>query len=236
LLQQRAEASAGRISDTGRDGSAEISEFMLIQTSNRYEPLLQHLNNHNNIHPEAFYRQLIMIAGELATFNTRNRRPDALDEYKHDDLIGTFAPVISALRRELRAVLEQTATSMPIQAHQYGIHVASITDKKLIGNATFVLAVHAALKTEDLARQVPAQIKTGPVEQIRDLVNSQLPGIALRQLPVAPRQLPYHSGFIYFELDRNNELWKQMATSGGFAFHVGGEFPSLEMEFWAIKE
>jgi len=27
-----------------------------------------------------------------------------------------------------------------------------------------------------------------------------------------------------------------MPTSGGFAFHVGGEFPGLELEFWAIKE
>ena len=90
--------------------------------------------------------------------------------------------------------------------------------------------------TEELARRFPAQVKTGPVEQIRELVNLQLPGIGLRQLPVAPRQLPYHAGFIYFELERNSELWKQMSSSGGFAFHVGGEFPGLEMEFWAIKE
>jgi type VI secretion system protein ImpJ len=236
LLHHRAEALAGRISSAGRGGSAEISDFMLLQAINRYEPLLQHLNNNNHIHPEAFYRQIIMMAGEFATFNSAHRRPEQFTEYQHDNLAATYAPVISALRRELSAVLEQTATPMPIQAHQYGIHVATIADNKLIGNAAFVLAVHADLKTEDLARRVPAQIKSGPVEQIRELVNLQLPGIALRQLPVAPRQLPYHSGFIYFELERNSELWKQMATSGGFAFHVGGEFPGLEMEFWAIKE
>ncbi len=236
LLHHRAEALAGRISSAGRGGSAEISDFMLLQAINRYEPLLQHLNNNNHIHPEAFYRQLIMMAGELATFNTNHRRPEQLNEYQHDDLTTTYAPVISSLRRALSAVLEQTATPIAIQAHQYGIHVATIGDSKLIGNAMFVLAVHADITTDELARRFPAQVKTGPVEQIRDLVNLQLPGIGLRQLPVAPRQLPYHSGFIYFELERNSELWKQMGSSGGFAFHVGGEFPGLEMEFWAIKE
>ena len=69
-----------------------------------------------------------------------------------------------------------------------------------------------------------------------DLVNLALPGILLRPLPVAPRQLPFRSRSVYFELDRNTEFWKQLHNSGGFAIHVSGEFPSIDMEFWAIKE
>jgi type VI secretion system protein ImpJ len=63
-----------------------------------------------------------------------------------------------------------------------------------------------------------------------------LPGIQLRPLPVAPRQIPFHAGFAYFELDRNSELWEPLGTSGAFAMHIGGEFPDLQLEFWAIKE
>jgi type VI secretion system protein ImpJ len=81
----------------------------------------------------------------------------------------------------------------------------------------------------------PPQVKIGSVEKIRDLVNLQLPGIGLRPLPVAPRQLPFHAGFTYFELDRGSEYWKQLATSAGFAMHVAGEFPGLQMQFWAIR-
>ena len=91
------------------------------------------------------------------------------------------------------------------------------------------------MKINGVRTRFPTQVKIGPVLQIRQLVNSQLPGIATRPLPVAPRQIPYHAGFNYFELDRNSELWKQLKTSGGFAFHVGGEFPGLELEFWAIR-
>jgi type VI secretion system protein ImpJ len=54
-------------------------------------------------------------------------------------------------------------------------------------------------------------------------------------VPVAPRQIPYHAGYVYFELDQSHELWGQLKTSGGIALHVSGEFPGLIMELWAIR-
>ncbi len=62
-----------------------------------------------------------------------------------------------------------------------------------------------------------------------------LPGIALQALPVAPRQLPFHAGHFYFELDRGGELWKQLEKTGNLAMHIAGDFPSLELELWAIR-
>ena len=81
----------------------------------------------------------------------------------------------------------------------------------------------------------PTQAKLGPVEKIRELVNLQLPGIALRPLPVAPRQIPFHAGFSYFELDNAGELWKQLDSSGGLGIYVTGDFPALELSLWAIR-
>ena len=88
---------------------------------------------------------------------------------------------------------------------------------------------------EQLRRLFPSQVKIGAVEHIRELVNVALPGIAVRALPVAPRQIPFYAGATYFELDRNSPHWQQMQSSGGFAIHVSGEFPSLRLELWAIR-
>ena len=55
-------------------------------------------------------------------------------------------------------------------------------------------------------------------------------------LPVLPRQLPYRSGTIYFEIDTTSPLWKQLETSGAIALHLAGEFPGLELEMWALRE
>jgi type VI secretion system protein ImpJ len=98
-----------------------------------------------------------------------------------------------------------------------------------------VLTVQADMPSEELRRLFPSQVKIGAVEQIRELVNSQLPGIVVRALPVAPRQIPFYAGASYFELDRNSPHWQQMQSSGGFALHISGEFPNIRLELWAIR-
>lgn len=235
LLHHRAEALAGRITDAGRGGVSEVADFLLLQLVNRYEPLIAHLTTINTLHPEDFYALALALAGELATFTQPRKRPPAFPPYQHDDLQTSFAPVMAELRRSLSMVLEQTAIRIPLEDRKYGIRVGPIVDRTLLKNSSFVLAVQAQMPTEDLRRRFPAQVKIGPVEKIRNLVNLQLPGIQTRPLAVAPRQIPYHAGYVYFELDRAGEFWKELDNSGGFAIHVGGEFPGLQMEFWAIR-
>lgn len=235
LLHHRGEAIASRVAASGRGGAAEIADFLLLQAVNRYEALITHLAASDGLHPEAFYCLAVQMAGELATFTAPNKRPPAVRGYRHDDLQGSFAPVMAALRQSLSMVLEQTAVPIPLQERRYGIRVAPIADRALLNTASFVLAVGAKMPDEDLRRHFPTQVKIGSVEQIRELVNLQLPGIRVRPLPAAPRQIPYHAGFAYFELDRQSEYWQQLEKSGGFAIHIGGEFPGIEIEFWAIK-
>lgn len=236
LLHHRGEALAARLADSGRSGSAEVADYMLLQLVNRLEPLVIHLANHKGLHPLALYTELVQMAGEMATFTTRNKRPISFEHYLHDRLQETFAPIFQGLRQSLSMVLEQTAIPLELAERKYGIRVSAISDRSLISGSVFVLAVKAEIPDEELRVRFPAQIKIGPVEKIRQLVNAQLPGIGLRALPVAPRQIPYHAGYTYFELDSKSDFWRDMQQSGGFALHVGGEFPGLELEFWAVRQ
>src|SRR5690606_3167791 len=113
--------------------------------------------------------------------------------------------------------------------------VAPLADKSMLESSQVVLAVHADLTTEDIRRRLPAQIKLGPVEHIRDLVNNHLPGIAISALPVAPRQIPYHAGYHYFLLDSQGDRWQQLKQSGGLALHISGNYPGLALELWVIR-
>jgi type VI secretion system protein ImpJ len=235
LLHHRGEALGGRVADSGTKGVAEIADFMLLQVVNRWEPLFSHLAATQRVHPETFYGAALQLAGELATFTGANKRPPAFPGYRHEDLAASFAPVMRAIRQSLSAVLEQTAVPIPLREAKYGVRVGVINDKTLLTTASFVLSVKASIEIEQLRRSYPSQVKIGPVENIRELVNSALPGIALRALPVAPRQIPYHVGVVYFELDRSGPYWKALQSSGGLALFVAGDFPGLEMELWAIR-
>lgn len=235
LLQQRAQAVAARVVDPSASGVAEIADFLLLQAVNRYEPLFAHLAALEELHPERFFSVAIELAGELATFVTRNKRATSFPPYRHTDLQATFAAVMGDLRQALSAVLERTAVPIPLQERRHGIRVAPITDRGLVASASFVLAVKADIQAESLRRNFPNQVKIGPAEQIARLVNVALPGIPIRALPVAPRQVPYVAGMTYFEFERNVPLWRELQTSGGIAIHVAGDFPGLVMELWAIK-
>ena len=235
LLHQRGEALAARLAQPGRGGVAEIADFLLLEAVNRSQPLFMQLQQRTVLHPETLYAACLSLAGDLATFRDK-RRPPPFPQYLHDDPARCFRPVIEDLRQSLSMVMEQTAIPIELQDRKYGIRVAIIADTDLQRHASFVLAVASQIPGEALRARFPTQVKIGPVERIRDLVNLQLPGVSLRPLPVAPRQIPYHAGFNYFELDtRNNELWKQLESSGGLAMHIAGEFPGLELEFWAIR-
>ena len=236
LLHHRAEALAGRVSESATRGAAEISDYLILQVCNRYEPLITHMAAAaGQIHPEALYRVLLSLAGELATFTETRKRPPVFPPYRHDDLNATFRPVIAALRQALSAVISSNAVPIPLQERKYGIRVGPIADRSLVTDATWVLVVKAQMPPELLRRGFPNQVKIGPVEQIAELITVALPGIPVTPLPVAPRQLPYYAGRSYFELDRSSPYWAALAKSGGIAIHVAGDLPGLEIECWAIR-
>ncbi|KYO54615.1 type VI secretion system baseplate subunit TssK (plasmid) [Tistrella mobilis] len=235
MLHQRGEALADRVAHAGAGGVAEIADYMLLQTVNRHEPVFAHLLALGRLHPERLYTDMLALMGDLAVFTAGAKRPASLPPYEHEDLGRTFRAVMTELRQALSAVLEQTAIPVPLELRNYGIRVARIDDRSLLDQAAFVLAVKADAPAEAVRRHLPQQMKIGPVEQIRNLVNAALPGIAIRPLAVAPRQLPFHPGVQYFELERTSRFWDDLKTSGGMAVHVAGEFPGLVLECWAIK-
>jgi type VI secretion system protein ImpJ len=235
LVQQRAQLLAARMGQLAH-GVSELADFLMLQSLNRALPVLRQHAGAPSVHPQELHRSCLQLAGDLATLLTDNRHPRDYPLYRHDDLQGSFAPVVDDLRRMLSTVIDRNAEQIELIDRTHGVRTAVIPDPEMMRNGSFVLAVNAQLPAEQVRVRFPTQSKLGPVDRIRDLVNLQLPGIALRSLPVAPRQLPFHAGFHYFELDRGGDLWKQLERNGSLALHVAGDFPGLELELWAIRQ
>ena len=235
LFHQRGEALGGRVSATSRGAASELADFLMLQTINRYEPLLAHFADAGMIHPEAFFQFCVAAAGELATFTTTMKRTPKFPNYRHDHLKETFEPVIASLRESMSKVMTQVAIPIPLEPRRFGISVAIVPDRTLFSSAIFILAARADGPAEYVRQRFPTQVKIAPAEKIGDLVRQGLPGVPVVPVPVTPRQIPYHAGYAYFELDQTHELWAQLKDSGGVAIHVPSDFPGLTMEFWAIR-
>ncbi len=234
IVNQRGESLAARVNQPGTRGAADVQDFLLLQTINRWHAVLGHWSDTGNLHPETLYTAFVQMAAEFATF-AGSRRPGQYPGYRHEDLQRSFTPVVADLRRALAFEAGGNAIAIPLEERRPGIHVGIITDRNLLRAAFFVLSVRADMPSEQLRQLFAAQVKIGAVEHIQKLVTNALPGIQIRPLPVAPRQIPFYAGASYFALDVNSPHWQQMQNSGAFAIHISGLFPNLQIELWRLR-
>lgn len=235
-LEQRSETLASRIGSPGQRGVAEVSEFLMLQLLNRKLPLYRHLKIHPNLHPEYFYRELIQLLGELIVFTDASRLVKPFMPYEHLNLTESFQKLFSEIRIALSTVLTPKAVSIQLSIEHHGVRTASINDQNLLDRAIFILAVSARMPADTLIRQFVHQTKASSQNRIQELVSLQLPGITLIPLGAAPRQLPYHAGYIYFQLDTTTKEWDEIKRHHSIAFHISGDFPDLDMHLWAVRE
>lgn len=235
LLATRAADLAGRIGSPEQSGIADVAEFMMLQMLNRYQMQFTHRSQLHTLHPEAFYRDLVGLLGELMTFTEGNRLPCTVGPYNHRDLTATFTrTVIPELRRALNTVLVPRAQNLPLFFSE-GTWIATINDPTLLQSCKLVLAVRARMPYDQVQRQFIQQSKVAATDKIRSVVSVQVPGIPLHTLTAAPRQLPYHEGYVYFELEKGTPAWQDVIKAGALALHISGSFPDLNLQLWAIR-
>ncbi len=235
LMRERAKNIAQRIGAPSQGGVADVSDFMLLQALNRAQPQLKHLSELRSLHPERLYECLSSLCGELASFTDEQRLPPKIPSYHHELPTPSFTSLIRYLRQSLSIVLEPRAVSLQLEKRQYGVMVAPLQDSQLMQEAEFILAVKARMPLDELRRVFIQQAKVASVEKIREHISLQLPGIPLISLPVAPRQLPYHAGYTYFQLDKSSSLWSMFERTTGFAMHIASSFDELDVQLWAIR-
>jgi len=235
LMRERAKNIAERIGSPGQAGVADVTDFNLLLVLNRLHPWFSHLSRLRHVHPEQLYVAFSQACGELVTFTDEGRLPQEFPAYQHDDPRQSFRMLEDTLRRALSTVLQPRAVSLPIERQQYGVLTAAVHDRSLYADADFVLAVRARMPLDRLRQQFMQQTKVASMEKLGELVSLQLPGIPLQPLPVAPRHLPFHAGYTYFQFDRSHPSWQMLRDTAGFGLHIAGDYPEMELQLWAIR-
>jgi type VI secretion system protein ImpJ len=147
-----------------------------------------------------------------------------------------FTKLLSSIQETLTRFTQQEAVAIEIHNHQQGRYLATIKDARLLqAQVQFILAVKAETPAETVRNRFPLQVKLGPLERLREIVNLQLPGLTLQPLVTAPRQLPLHQGFVYFGLDTQHPLWQHLEHSAGLGIYITGDYPNIELALWAIQ-
>lgn len=238
-LRQRLDQLADRLSgSTGQGGTqaSEVSDFLLLQILNRYEPQLDHLLRVKETSPEDAYLLLRCLSGELSTFiRVSTRRANPVPVYQHADPYNTFKPLVDDTRELLNNLLVRSAQSIPLQNKTQGMYLASTDPSEIKSYSHLVLAVAADMPSDQLAQQFAAHGKLAPSDRLPELIRLHLPGIGLRVLPVPPRQIPFNAGYVYFQLEPQGPHWEHLQIHGGIGLHVSKSFPNLKLDLWGVR-
>jgi len=222
--------------DPTSGGGLQSVDYLVLQLLNRAIPVLKHLHGSAYVHPERLFEELLRLVGELATFATPERRAREYPAYDHDDIENVFAPVVRDLQEFLGAPLGRRAIRLEVIERAQNAFVSPIRDRSLFRNATFVLEVSARRPLIEIQNQFPHLFKVGPNTKMNEIVHAHLPGVALVHLPTPPPQIRAITDHVYFYLDRKSPLWPEFSTAGSVGMHFSGDWPDLELEFWAILE
>jgi type VI secretion system protein ImpJ len=234
-VDQRSEELAIRAVEATDGGAETFASFLLLQAINRWGPILTHLESLPMLHPERLYEAFVGMAGELSTFVRADRKPPSFPVYDHEHLQPTFEPVVDALQAALSAEYHRSSLQLPLELAGPGAYLSRITDRSLYQHGYFYLAVRAGASLDDIRARFPSMAKIGAVERMRQIVDSALPGVPLRHTPTPPPQIRVIPGYVYFELDRGAQDWRDFASATALGLHVAGDWPELRLELWCVK-
>lgn len=233
---QRVDELALRAVATTDAGTESMASFLMLQSLNRWTPLLIHLQSLPMVHPERLYEAFVSMGGELATLtNSDLRRPPKLPPYDHEDLQVSFEQPYEQLQTALSTMFDRSAGQLPLDKVGLAGFQAVLRDHSMLQSCSFYLAVGAQVRPDDIRDKIPRMIKVGAVERIREIINSALPGIAISHLPTPPPQIRPLPGLVYFEFDRSSVHWRELAKSTALAIFVQGDWPELKLELWWVR-
>lgn len=234
LVKLRGNLLAQRIAHQG----AKPGDFLLLQLCNRHEPLLAQWRAGVPVHPLQLHQVLLQFAGEVRTVDPRERRALSFPTYQHEAPAASFEPVLAEIRRALVDVPEETGERIPIIALHGGYLGAELIDTRILQQGYLVLGMTARRPDEFVRTELPKMIRIGSTDDIKDLIDSQTPGIPLRHLGQVPGEIRYSEGHQYFRLrveDYDPHFFKVIQANRRLVFFVAGDTPGVELELWWVR-
>ena len=238
MLMARSEALSGEYSQIGGTGTGALTEFMQLSLINSYQPRLAALDASGVQHPEALHRELLGLAGGLASFTAEGRwRPPAFPAYDHDNLSETFMPVIEEIRRSLGYMGERKAEPIPLRVSGRGVHFTEQFQESVdVARSRFVVILRSSIDEKILHSEFPRRVTISSVEGMRSAISTRDRGVPVTALDYPPSELPRGRGSCYFEISASDQRWDAIQDQRSIAIHVPDGFPELDLQLWAIRD
>jgi len=209
--------------------ASDVANFWLLYTMNAHLPLLRHLHEAPQVHPESLFSQMLSLAGALTTFSPKIE-PSDLPQYEHEDQGKCFIALDALIAELLDAVVPSNFVALPLKALRDSIYATAIDKDQYFENSRFYLAISSDLREADLIHRTPNLAKACSATHIEQLIRQALPGLKMTHVSVPPRAIPVKLRYQYFSLERSGPVWDAVVRARNFGVYVPSEIPHPDME------
>ncbi|WP_226478330.1 type VI secretion system baseplate subunit TssK [Pseudomonas sp. MWU16-30323] len=214
---------------------ADVSLFWLLNALNTYQPVLADFKSHPARHPEQVYLELVKLAGSLLTFSLEHDI-DKIPAYRHEQLETVFPPLMRTISTLLEASLPSRVIALVLEEVGPNRWQVTLNDARLReqNGADFYLSVRCRMPAAQLQNQFPRLCKVGTSDDVDQLVNAALDGVALQPLSHVPAAIPLRLENQYFALDLGSAKGQAMLAGGTCAIYVPSTLLDVKLELFAV--
>ena len=221
-----------RVKSVVEYGTSDIASFWLLHTVNRTYPLLNHYSQMPP-HPEALYRLLAQLCGELITFSSSRTLGD-IPLYDHEDLTGVFQRLDQLIRELLETVVSNRYAEIPLINTKPSFFVGRLDSERLVENVDYYLSVSGEMAATQILEMAPTKMKIGSPDDVEKILNSALPGVHLVHAQQTPAALPVRVGNHYFILEPQGQIFERMKKARSICIYVPQALLNLKLELLAV--
>ncbi len=197
-----------------------IPHLLVLSSLNRSLPVLNHIIEIADFHPQAVYGALRGIVGELSTFtdriNSLGQLKDGtplLPQYDHEALFYCFNEA-QVLIGELLRGISLGGESIISLTRDNDYFSAKIPFEEFRDSYMFFIVVRNAPSPDQLINDFHNIIKIGTWDEIESMISRALPGVPVKHRLVPPPGMPRRPDSHYFRIDTKHHIWKDIKKSG----------------------
>jgi type VI secretion system protein ImpJ len=224
-----------KIGDISSYSSTELSDFLFNKELAILLPDLRANLEQSTVHPYTLYGQLAKLHQHCATFLA----PEYLDRvpaYQHDCLEEVLPALVMQIRGMLSSKKERPEDKIEMKALSPGRFESSQIPRHALENFNFYLAVDAKQDSADWIPRFPQLVKLAAPEQLETVIASGLPGVTLQHIQRLPQKIRIKSGYEYFQISTESDLWNAVLQAQQFAVFCMGEFADATIELIVMDE
>jgi type VI secretion system protein ImpJ len=213
--------------------ASDVPNFWLLYTVNSYFPLLNHLFEAQESHPERLFTAMLALAGALSAFSN-DIHPRDMPVYDHNNLYPCFSDLDAKLRQLLEKGVRTNFVALPLKYVQPSIYATSIADDKYFAKTKMYLAINAEMKKGDLVSKTLELVKVGSANYVEHAVKMGLAGMPLAHVESPPDSIPFRLNYKYFTLDQVGPAWDAIKRERHLAAYVPGDLPNPQLELIVV--